>query len=206
MANVLGCSNASKTLIDYNGIQFDSKLAAQWAVFLETCGFQWKYKPKTFTLKDGSSFTPDFAIFRVSKLKMGRHWQGVHWLVVDENPSEETLKKVDSFYQGRTKEDEGWQQTQWVMPYHNTIIVGSIPEGKDLKHLVKNHLSHPHEKDKFSFKYIHPSISKEKLDLPLLLGINKKRCLSLVSDLESLNGFESDLTYLGYQTAISMTF
>ena len=50
--------NAIKT--DYKGIQFRSKLEAQWAKFLDSISMRWVYEPETFKFSDGTLYMPDF--------------------------------------------------------------------------------------------------------------------------------------------------
>jgi len=44
----------------YNGYCFRSRLEAKWAKFFEYCNVPYEYESKTFELRDGSSYTPDF--------------------------------------------------------------------------------------------------------------------------------------------------
>ena len=48
----------------YRGIQFRSRLEARWAVYLDFNPLidYWEYEPRSFTLDDGSAYTPDFVI------------------------------------------------------------------------------------------------------------------------------------------------
>lgn len=47
-------------LLDYSNVISESILEAKWAVFFDMIGIPWKHKPKSFLLKDGSHYTPDF--------------------------------------------------------------------------------------------------------------------------------------------------
>lgn len=44
----------------HNGYLFRSRLEARWALFLEFLKIDYLYEPKTFDLKNGHSYTPDF--------------------------------------------------------------------------------------------------------------------------------------------------
>ena len=46
----------------YKGVDFRSKLEAQWAVFWDELRVKWEYEPQTFKFADGKQYTPDFWI------------------------------------------------------------------------------------------------------------------------------------------------
>lgn len=44
----------------YAGIEFRSKLEAEWAKFFDAIGIKWVYEPEGFKLSDGTKYMPDF--------------------------------------------------------------------------------------------------------------------------------------------------
>ena len=50
------------TQIMYKGCLFDSRLEAKWAVFFDTCGVEWEYKPEEFDLGNGVKYQPSFLL------------------------------------------------------------------------------------------------------------------------------------------------
>lgn len=45
---------------EYNGIQFRSKLEAEWAKFFDSIGIRYIYEPEGYVLSDGTKYLPDF--------------------------------------------------------------------------------------------------------------------------------------------------
>lgn len=44
----------------YNGITLKSRMEAQCALLFDRCGWKWEYEPKSFMLKNGVNYMPDF--------------------------------------------------------------------------------------------------------------------------------------------------
>lgn len=133
-------------MVKYKGIEFESELAARWAVFFEEGGVWWKYKPETIFMEDGTSFTPDFLIeeFRVKDFV----------IVLPPKPLgcaeyEPLMEKIER-YQKDLK-------TVVHCAYHPDVyIFGEIPKGESIWRLLENHFSyaslHP---DFFSTRHRH---------------------------------------------------
>ena len=44
----------------YNGMKFDSRTEAHWAVFFDTLGIPYIHEPEGFVFSDGTRYLPDF--------------------------------------------------------------------------------------------------------------------------------------------------
>jgi hypothetical protein len=55
-----GATDADAVDTVYGGVRYDTKHDARWAVFLDAIGIEHAYRPETFRLDRGLSFTPDF--------------------------------------------------------------------------------------------------------------------------------------------------
>lgn len=98
---------AIKTM--YKGIEFRSKLEAQWAVFFDACGADWLYEPEGFELPDGTWYIPDFLLRGVGGRVPG---EGDLWIEVKGVMTDEDWAKVKAF----------------PMPIE---VFGNIPAGED---------------------------------------------------------------------------
>ena len=66
----------------YRGVLYRSKLAAQWAAFLDALRIEHSYRPSTFRLAGATPFTPDFWMPQLNA-----------WLIV--KPADPTIRGAD---------------------------------------------------------------------------------------------------------------
>jgi hypothetical protein len=50
----------------YGGVLFRSRLEARWAVFFDSCGWDWAYEQEGYTI-DGVNYLPDFRLYNVNR-------------------------------------------------------------------------------------------------------------------------------------------
>lgn len=109
----------------YKGYRFRSRLEARWAVFFDSCGYNWEYEAEGYVLPCGTYYLPDFKVW-------GEDSNGDYNVFLFEvKPSEESLfdKKISAF-----------QDALWVMSdkdvdmpikgYGDYIILDGTPDRK----------------------------------------------------------------------------
>ena len=77
----------------YKGCKFKSELTARWAVFFDTLGVKWKYKPDEIAVGGGVTYTPDFIIYDVvPRYAQGDTKENLYVAVIDTPNAVDALK------------------------------------------------------------------------------------------------------------------
>lgn len=172
-----------------NYLQFRSLWTAAWAAFFDACGADYIYRPKTYHLKDGSCYIPDFLVRNVK----GR-CSGDVFIEVCDRMTDEQAKKVKAFANITHVPFETCEQSD-----HPVLVVGALPYGYDINDIINDYKSreysteHKDWPDKLNFELIDGD------NFGAHVGINEQGYIELFGDdcnyLEDMN---DEATYEAY--------
>ena len=105
----------------YKGIEFRSKLEAQWAVFFDACEIEWEYELEGYILSNGLRYQPDFLLHDVRIVHARDCFLPDLWVEVKGVLRENDARKITRFSGLNDSDYRGG-----VLP-RPIVMVGSIP-------------------------------------------------------------------------------
>ena len=106
----------------YKGYKFRSRLEARWAVFFDSCGYDWEYEPEGFDLGDGVYYLPDFRI----QAKDSNGDFNTFWFEV--KPSNKPLTESEKIKIKRFSEECSKDTSKLLGIYGDFIVLEGNPE------------------------------------------------------------------------------